>query len=151
MAEINMQNSVENEALGKKLFSMIVVADTHLSEQDMVSNSPFPVNRLANGRMKHVVQDINALAPDFVINLGDLIHPVPGVPHAYKDAVERFLEQTANLNCPQHLVPGNHDVGINPSTGPRPGWCVMIIWPCGKSILVRIIMPLNIKAYIFWW
>lgn len=114
MAEINMQNSVENEALGKKLFSMIVVADTHLSEQDMVSNSPFPVNRLANGRMKYVVQDINALAPDFVINLGDLIHPVPGVPHAYKDAVARFLEQTANLECPQYLVPGNHDVGDKP-------------------------------------
>lgn len=114
MAEIHRQNSVENEALGKKLFSMVVVADTHLSEQDMVSNSPFAVNRLANGRMKHVVQDINALAPDFVINLGDLIHPVPGVPHAYKDAVERFLEQTANLQCPQHLVPGNHDVGDKP-------------------------------------
>mgnify|MGYP000386210782 CR=1 FL=1 len=103
-----MQNNTKND-LGKKLFSMVVVADTHLSEQDMESNSPFAVNRLANGRMKHVVQDINALKPDFVINLGDLIHPVPGVPNAYADAVERFLEQTAELNCPQYLVPGNHD------------------------------------------
>ncbi len=109
----DMQNNTKND-LGKKLFSMVVVADTHLSEQDMESNSPFAVNRLANGRMKHVVQDINALKPDFVINLGDLIHPVPGVPNAYADAVERFLEQTAELNCPQYLVPGNHDVGDKP-------------------------------------
>lgn len=103
-----------NKNLGSKLFTMVVVADTHLSEKDMESNSPFPVNRLANGRMKHVVQDINAINPDFVINLGDLIHPVPGVPHAYKEAVERFLEQTSKLTCDQHLVPGNHDVGDKP-------------------------------------
>ena len=104
----------ETNNLGKRLFSIVVVADTHLSEADMQSNSPFPVNRLANGRMKYVVQDINALAPDFVINLGDLIHPVPGVPAAYKAAVERFQAQTAKLNCPQYLVPGNHDVGDKP-------------------------------------
>ena len=103
-----------NKNLRRKLFTMVVVADTHLSEQDMESNSPFPVNRLANGRMKHVVQDINALAPEFVINLGDLIHPVPGVPHAYSEAVSRFLEQTSKLNCKQYLVPGNHDVGDKP-------------------------------------
>lgn len=90
-----------NKNLGSKLFTMVVVADTHLSEKDMESNSPFPVNRLANGRMKHVVQDINAINPDFVINLGDLIHPVPGVPHAYKEAVERFQEQTSKLTCKQ--------------------------------------------------
>lgn len=108
-----MQQNTKND-LGKKLFSIVVVADTHLSEQDMQSNSPFAVNRLANGRMKHVVQDINALAPDFTINLGDLIHPVPGVPNAYADAVERFLEQTSLLNSPQYLVPGNHDVGDKP-------------------------------------
>jgi len=103
-----------NKNLGSKLFTMVVVADTHLSEKDMESNSPFPVNRLANGRMKHVVQDINAINPDFVINLGDLIHPVPGVPHAYKEAVERFQEQTSKLTCKQYLVPGNHDVGDKP-------------------------------------
>ncbi|MEH6813476.1 MAG: metallophosphoesterase [Motiliproteus sp.] len=108
-------SALENKnKLGKKLFTMVVVADTHLSEQDMESNSPFPVNRLANGRMKHVVQDINALAPEFVINLGDLIHPVPGVPHAYSAAVTQFKEQTSKLNCKQYLVPGNHDVGDKP-------------------------------------
>jgi 3',5'-cyclic AMP phosphodiesterase CpdA len=107
-------SALRSNELGKKLFTMVVVADTHLSEQDMESNSPFPVNRLANGRMKHVVQDINALNPDFVINLGDLIHPVPGVPDAYSEAVNRFIEQTSKLNCKQYLVPGNHDVGDKP-------------------------------------
>src|SRR3546814_563443 len=63
--------------------------------------------------MRYVVNEINALAPDFVIHLGDLVHPVPMM-NIYADAAARFREQTQALVCPQYLVPGNHDVGDKP-------------------------------------
>ncbi|MFC6672820.1 metallophosphoesterase family protein [Marinobacterium aestuariivivens] len=99
--------------LGRKLFSMVVMADTHLNQGEDTCSSPFEVNRLANKRMRYVVRDVNRIAPDFVINLGDLIHPVPSLP-SYGEAARQFLHQTRALNCPQYLVPGNHDVGDKP-------------------------------------
>ena len=97
---------------GRRLFSFVAVADTHVNEHEERSLSPFRTNALANGRARYVMHEIAALdpAPAFVVHLGDMVHPVPSLP-AYHDAAARYREITAVLSMPVHLVPGNHDIG----------------------------------------
>lgn len=111
---ISTQIKKVDSALGAHLFTFAVIADSHLNPDEDVCNAPFDVNRLANGRMRRVVQELNASEAAFVIHLGDLIHPVPAVRGLYKEAADRFHEQVAELRPPLHLVPGNHDVGDKP-------------------------------------
>ena len=99
---------------GRRIFTFAVIADTHLNQGEVECNSPFEVNRLANGRMRYVVHELNHYDVDFIIHLGDLIHPVPAVENLYLEAAERFKEQIADLNHSIFLVPGNHDVGDKP-------------------------------------
>lgn len=101
------------EELGDKLFSFVIYADSHVNQAEHESMSPHEVNKLANGRHRHVINEINRIGPDFAIHLGDLVHPVP-VMAIYADAAERFHEQIKELDCPLHLIPGNHDVGDKP-------------------------------------
>ena len=100
--------------LGMKLFTYAVMTDTHLNQGETDSNSEFEVNKLANGRMRYVVQDLNRRDLAFVIHLGDLLHPVPAVAELYRQAAERFKEQVAELRHPLHVLPGNHDIGDKP-------------------------------------
>lgn len=97
---------------GKPLFSFVVVADTHVNEDDGISSSPFHTNALANERARHVFLDIAAMDPQpkFVVHLGDIVHPVPSLP-TFGDAVQCFKDIAAPVKVPVHLVPGNHDVG----------------------------------------
>jgi len=101
--------------LGGRLFSFAVITDTHLNQGEDDCNSPFEVNRLANARMRHVVRDLNARDVAFVVNVGDLVHPVPAIPDLYERAAARFHEQVADLRHPIYLTPGNHDVGDKPN------------------------------------
>lgn len=113
MSEPNGTDS--GASLGERLFSFGVMTDTHLNQGEDDCNSPFEVNRLANRRMRHVVRDLNRRDLAFVINVGDLIHPVPAVPELYERAAARFHEQVAHLKHPLYLVPGNHDIGDKPN------------------------------------
>lgn len=100
------------EPVGAKLFSFAVVADTHVNEHEERSASPFETNARANGRARHALAEIGALdpAPAFVVHLGDIVHPMPGLP-VFGEAARRFKEIAAAIKVPLHLVPGNHDVG----------------------------------------
>ena len=100
------------EPAGKKLFTFAVVADTHVNEHEERSASPFETNARANGRARYALAEIAALnpAPEFVVHLGDIVHPMPGLP-VFGEAARRFKEIAAPLRVPLHLVPGNHDVG----------------------------------------
>ena len=100
--------------LGERLFTFAVVTDTHLNQGETECNSPFEVNRLANARMRHVVRDLNRRDLAFVIHLGDLLHPVPAIPHLYERAAHQFKTQTQALRHTLYLIPGNHDVGDKP-------------------------------------
>ena len=100
--------------LGVRLFSYAVITDTHLNQGESECNSPFAVNKLANGRMRHVVRDLNQRGLEFVIHLGDLLHPVPAIPHLYAQAAALFNQQISELQHPIYLLPGNHDVGDKP-------------------------------------
>ncbi|MCY3828556.1 MAG: metallophosphoesterase [Rhodospirillaceae bacterium] len=101
--------------LGARRFTFAVVTDTHLNQGEDECNSPFAVNALANRRLRHVVNDLNWRDLAFVVNVGDLLHPVPAVPELYDRAAARYLEQSAALRHTQYLTPGNHDVGDKPN------------------------------------
>jgi metallophosphoesterase superfamily enzyme len=91
-----MRSKIRPSGSPTPLFSFVVVADTHVNESDNVSSSPFETNHLANERSRFVFQDIAAMnpAPEFVVHLGDIVHPMPALP-TFMQAVEQFkaLEQ----------------------------------------------------------
>ena len=106
--------------LGAYHFSYAVVTDTHVNFGETQCNSEFEINQRANGRLRHVVRDLNHRDLDFVVHLGDIVHPVPALPDLYEMAANCFRQQVADLRHPLHLVPGNHDIGEKPiawSTG----------------------------------
>lgn len=95
------------------LFTFAVVTDTHLKPESGDESSPYKVNLLANARARHVVSELKRLRPDFVIHLGDLVHPLPSLP-TY-DAAAAFAKKLfGELDCPVHWTAGNHDVGDKP-------------------------------------
>jgi 3',5'-cyclic AMP phosphodiesterase CpdA len=103
----------DERALGRYLFSIAIVADTHMNETEDASTSPYECNQVANARTRYVVARLNQLRPELTIHLGDLVHPVPSQP-TYGQAARNFKELTDVLRHPLHLVPGNHDVGDKP-------------------------------------
>ena len=105
-------SSFDKKPQGKRLFSFVVVADTHVNEAEGVSPSPFATNALANERARHVFSEIATIEPrpEFVIHLGDMVHPVPSLP-TFEQATDCFKEIIGLANLPVHVVPGNHDIG----------------------------------------
>lgn len=97
---------------GKKLFSFVVVADTHINQEENISSSPYQTNKLANARARHVFLDIASMDPQprFVIHLGDIVNPVPSLP-AFAQAANHFKDIIKPVQVPIYLLPGNHDVG----------------------------------------
>ena len=91
--------------LSARLFTFGVITDTHLNQGEEDCNSPFAVNKLANARMRYVVQKLNGQNLAFVINVGDLIHPVSAIPNLYEQAATRFHEQVTKLRPPLYLTP----------------------------------------------
>jgi 3',5'-cyclic AMP phosphodiesterase CpdA len=101
------------DRFGKLRFRFVVIADTHVNQEEGRSASPFAVNALANARTRYVIEEVNRLAPPFVIHLGDIVHPVPELP-SYAVAARRFKQLAKSLKARLHLVAGNHDVGDKP-------------------------------------
>jgi hypothetical protein len=110
--EETLLDSSSKRPQGGRLFSFVVVADTHVNESDQTTRSPFASNLQANNRARHVFSQIAALDPhpEFVVHLGDMVHPVPNVP-GYDEAAARFKDIAGLVTMPVHLVPGNHDIG----------------------------------------
>ncbi len=102
--------------LGRRLFTFAVVSDSHVNEEEDRSASPYACNRLANGRFRWVVHDLNRRAPAFVVHLGDMGNPLPELA-SYRPAAERFAAIAGELRAPLHLVAGNHCLGDKPG-----GW-----------------------------
>lgn len=98
------------------LFRFAIVSDTHIRPKESDQSSPWIVNTFANGRARRLVSLLRAHAPEFVIHLGDMVHPLPSLP-SYGDAVEEAKRIFAPLQVPLYLIPGNHDVGDKPMPG----------------------------------
>ena len=94
------------------VFTFAIVADSHVTEEEATAVSGFDVDtiKLGAARSAYVVRELNRLAPDFVVHLGDITHPEPGTP-AYEASAARFHTVYGDLECPLYLVAGNHDIG----------------------------------------
>ena len=125
--------------LGEKLFTYSLITDTHLNQEENECNSPFRVNKLADGRMRYVISDLNSRELDFVIHLGDFLHPFPAIPDLYEWAVQCFAEQIKNyaINMPagERLInlSGCHtfmyfyietDMSASAKVFFQQGWCI---------------------------
>tara|TARA_Y100001934_G_scaffold181447_1_gene214690 strand:+ start:2454 stop:4547 length:2094 start_codon:yes stop_codon:yes gene_type:complete len=91
------------------LFAFALIADSHMNPGDE-NSSPFETNALANSRSRYVIEAVNRLEPDFVIHMGDLVHPVPGHP-TFGQVAEDFNKLFESVKSPLHIIPGNHDCG----------------------------------------
>src|SRR5439155_18459158 len=89
---------------GALLFSFAVVADTHVNPDDDRSSSPWRTNGLANARARAVVAQLNALEPDFVVHLVDIVHPLPSQP-TYAAAARRSRAPLSDTQAPLYLGP----------------------------------------------
>jgi metallophosphoesterase superfamily enzyme len=58
--------------LGKELFKYAVVSGTHVNFSETECNSEFEINKRANARLRHVVQDLNQQDIALVVHLGDI-------------------------------------------------------------------------------
>ncbi|MEW2918481.1 metallophosphoesterase [Ruegeria sp. ANG10] len=103
--------------LGRFVYSFAVISDTHVNPDEDRCNSPFPVNARANRRFRYVVADINRREVDFVVHLGDLLHPVPETGELFAQAAEAYRAIVSDLTMPIHVLPGNHDIGDTPISG----------------------------------
>jgi len=112
MASSTTGTNLAEKDLGSRLFQFALIADTHVNERDGESSSPYLANARANERARFVFAEIAQLdpQPEFVMHLGDLVHPVPELP-SFEPAVDRFKAISAGMRCPLYLIPGNHDVG----------------------------------------
>ena len=97
-----------------KKFKFGIISDTHVRSPKGDQSSPYPVNDKANERARYAVRLLADQKPDFVIHLGDMVHPLPHMTaysEAAKEAKKIFLPLMPNLK----FVPGNHDSGDKPS------------------------------------
>ncbi|WP_170334435.1 metallophosphoesterase family protein [Ruegeria arenilitoris] len=109
--------NADNAGLGRFAYSFAVISDTHVNPDEDKCNSPFPVNARANRRFRYVIADINRREVDFVVHLGDLLHPVPETGALYVQAANAYRAIVSDLTIPIHVLPGNHDIGDTPISG----------------------------------
>ncbi len=59
---------------------------------------------------EQIIGEVKTLAPDFVINVGDLIEGYTEDLKSVKSEWSYILNQLNRTNIPYHLTPGNHDI-----------------------------------------
>ena len=95
------------------LFTFGIITDTHIRPAELDDSSPFPVNDLANDRARFAIEAIARHRPEFVLHLGDMVHPLPHLP-TYGDACDEAREIFAPTWDQMKFMPGNHDIGDKP-------------------------------------
>jgi len=96
--------------LGAHRFRFAVIADSHCE--------PGPNGASAecrsNSRTRRIVAAINRIRPEFVIHLGDVVHPVPALP-TFQPAALAANGIIGQLERRCYITPGNHDIGDKPA------------------------------------
>ena len=92
------------------LFSFGVITDTHIRAPGGDLSTVFPVNTKANNRARYAVDLLKKEEHDFVIHLGDVVHPLQNM-NSYFPAVKEAHQILAPLKPRLNFVPGNHDLG----------------------------------------
>lgn len=89
-----------------------VIADSHFHPAGL-PRAEWASDRLFNARNAVAVAMVERARPDLVIHLGDVVHPIPGLPE-HATALAEARATYGSLTVPLHVVPGNHDVGDKP-------------------------------------
>jgi hypothetical protein len=97
-----------------KQFSFVVLADSHI-RSETETNPAYPSDRTANTRHAYAMRKIRQIAPEFVIHLGDVVHPIPALT-GHDSALKTARKHYESLDCPIYITPGNHDVGDKPNS-----------------------------------
>ncbi len=97
-------------ATAKHIFTYAIISDTHMRPEGGDESSPWEVNKYANARARWVIDRINRSDPEFVVHMGDIVHPFPHL-STYDTAADAALKAHGKLNAPVFYLPGNHDVG----------------------------------------
>ncbi len=95
------------------LSQFAVIADSHIRLQNAAEEGGYTSNQLTIERANYVVQCVNSLQPDFVVHLGDLVHPIPALSN-HEKAVKRAREIFSGIEAEFYALPGNHDIGDKP-------------------------------------
>lgn len=90
-----------------------VIADSHFHPPGVPAQAAWASDGHFNARNAVVVELLRRAGPAFVVHLGDVPHPVPGLPE-HHEALAVARATYAPLPVPLHVVPGNHDVGDKP-------------------------------------
>ena len=94
-------------------FTFAVIADSHFHAPGGEAQAAYPSDASFNARNAVAVAMLRRARPAFVVHLGDVPHPVPGLA-AHADALAVARATYAPLEQPLYVVPGNHDVGDKP-------------------------------------
>ena len=96
------------------LIQFAVITDSHIRLLNATEEGGYASNRLTIERAKYVVKCINGLQPDFVIHLGDVVHPIQALIN-HEEAVKKAREVFSDIEADFYVVPGNHDIGDKPN------------------------------------
>lgn len=91
-----------------------VIGDTHVKPESGDQSAPWKVNEAATGRARWIAREIERYRPDFIVHLGDLVHPVPELT-TFGEAVELTKSVFGAFHNRLNYVPGNHDIGDKPN------------------------------------
>ena len=105
-----MEKKHLEENIGKPVFRYGIISDTHCRPEEGDESSPWEVNRLANDRARWIVDRLNSESLDFVVHMGDIVHPLPHL-SSYGSAAEAALKIFEGSRAPFRFLPGNHDIG----------------------------------------
>jgi hypothetical protein len=91
-----------------------IIGDTHVKPESGDQSAPWQVNEAATARARWISREVERYRPDFIVHLGDLVHPVPEL-STFGEAVELTRQIFRPFHNRLHVIPGNHDIGDKPN------------------------------------
>jgi len=102
-----------------KELKIAIIADTHIRPKADDGQFAFPSDHLHNDRASDAVKAINDAQADFIIHMGDVVHPLPHQ-ESHADALHVASTIFSDFQAPLHIIPGNHDIGDKSNTANAP-------------------------------
>ena len=96
------------------LFQFAVITDSHIRLPNATEEGGYASNQLTIKRANYVVQCVNSLQPNFVVHLGDFVHPIPALSN-HEETVKKAREIFSRIEAELYALPGNHDIGDKPN------------------------------------
>ncbi|MFQ6099311.1 MAG: metallophosphoesterase family protein, partial [Armatimonadota bacterium] len=101
-------------------FTFAVISDTHITPPPAPNRKRRAWGDLHNPNTRRAIRQINAFAPAFVVNCGDVINSFPGLETYPAECVEA-KKMMGEFEPEVRIVFGNHDTG-NKKSFPKARW-----------------------------